>query len=74
MALPPDAFEKLTRGMAEEVARCAEKSVFPGIVTTAKRRRFISSLAAVKGLTAPVLSFEEIGFEAKPALVGVVPA
>ena len=74
VALPPDAFEKLTRGMAEEVARCAEKSVFPGIVTTAKRRRFISSLAAVKGLTAPVLSFEEIGFEAKPALVGVVPA
>ena len=27
----------------------------------------------VKGLTAPVLSYEEIGMEARPAMVGMVP-
>jgi flagellar biosynthesis protein FlhA len=29
---------------------------------------------AAKGLSAPVLSYEEIGMEARPALVGMVPA
>jgi flagellar biosynthesis protein FlhA len=28
---------------------------------------------AAKGLSSPVLSFDEIGLEARPALVGTVP-
>ena len=74
VALPPDQFEKLTTGMAAQVNTAMEQGMFPAIVTSAKRRRFLSSLASVKGISAPVLSFEEIGFDVKPSLVGVVAA
>jgi flagellar biosynthesis protein FlhA len=46
----------------------------PAIVTSARRRRFLRTVMMAKGLTNPVLSFEEIGLEARPALVGVVAA
>ena len=36
--------------------------------------RVLRTVLRAKGLTAPVLSFEEIGLEARPALVGTVPA
>ncbi len=74
VALPPEAFEALTNGMAEQSSNAAENGIRPAFVTSAKRRRLLSSLATVKGLTHPVLSFEEVGFDATPALVGVVPA
>ena len=74
VALPPEAFDKLTRGLAEQAGAAADKGLNPAFVTSARRRRFLTTLTAVKGLTVPVLSFEEIGFDAHPALVGVVQA
>jgi type II restriction/modification system DNA methylase subunit YeeA len=38
------------------------------------RRRFLRMALAAKQVRAPVLSFEEIGVESQPALVGVVAA
>ncbi len=74
VGLPPDAFEKLTNGLASQIATISENGVFPAVITTARRRRFLSTLMAVKGLSNPVLSYEELGHEARPALVGIIPA
>jgi len=48
--------------------------VFPALVTSTLRRRFLRTVIGAKGLSAPVLSYEEIGTEARPAMVGLVPA
>jgi flagellar biosynthesis protein FlhA len=74
VALPPAEFGRLAAALAERLARAAEAGVFPAIVTSVRRRRFLRSVIAARGLAAPVLSFEEIGMEARPALVGTVPA
>mgnify|MGYP003485142421 CR=1 FL=1 len=54
------------------MARASEKGIFPAVVTSARRRRFLKTALAAKGITAPVLSYEEIGTDARPAIVGLV--
>ena len=74
VALPPELFSKLANALAERLNKSAEAGTFPALVTSTLRRRFLRTVMGAKGLTAPVLSYEEIGMEARPALVGVVPA
>jgi len=52
----------------------AEAGVNPALVTTANRRRFLRTVLAARGLAAPVLAYEEIGLDARPAMMGQVPA
>ena len=73
VALPPDQFSRLANGLAEKLNKAAEQGTFPALVTSTLRRRFLRTVVAAKGLTATVLSYEEIGTDARPALVGVVP-
>lgn len=74
VALPPDRFEALTKGLAEQIGDAGSRGVVPAVVTSARRRRFVRTVMAAKGMTSPVMSFEEIGVEARPTLVGVVAA
>ena len=74
VALPPDKFNRLAVAVAEKVARAGEQGIFPALVTSARRRRFLKTVLGAKGVAAPVLSFEEIGTDARPSLVGMVPA
>ena len=74
VALPPDKFNRLVANVSDKIARAGETGVFPAIITSTRRRRFLRTVLAAKGISAPVLSFEEIGIDAKPAMVGVVPA
>ncbi|MDJ0823848.1 MAG: flagellar biosynthesis protein FlhA [Paracoccaceae bacterium] len=74
VALPPDKFEALTSGLAREVGDAANRGVVPAVVTSSRRRRFVRTIMAAKGISNPVMSFEEIGLEARPALIGVVAA
>ncbi len=74
IALPPDLFNALADGVAEKIRSANEGGVFPALVTSTQRRRFLKTLVKAKGISVPVLSFEEIGTEAKPSLVGVVAA
>jgi flagellar biosynthesis protein FlhA len=74
IALPPDLFNKLAAGLSDKVAEAAERGVLPALVTSTKRRRYLKTLVQAKGISTPVLSFEEIGLEARPSLVGMVPA
>ena len=74
VALPPDQFSKLANGLADRLNRAAETGVYPALVTSTLRRRFLRTVMGAKGLGAPVLSYEEIGMDARPAMVGQVPA
>ncbi len=73
VALPPDQFARLANGLADRINRAVETGVSPALVTSSLRRRFLRTVLAAKGATAPVLSYEEIGIEARPAMVGLVP-
>ena len=73
VALPPDQFSRLANGLAEKLNKAAEQGTFPALVTSTLRRRFLRTVMVAKGITATVLSYEEIGTDARPALVGVVP-
>ncbi|MFN6976600.1 MAG: FHIPEP family type III secretion protein, partial [Gemmobacter sp.] len=74
VALPPDQFNRLSQALDDRIARAAETGVQPAVVTSAARRRFLRSVLQARGLATPVLSYDEIGTEARPALVGVVAA
>lgn len=74
VALPPDLFARLAANLAETLGRASEGGIHAGVVTTGRRRRFLRALVAAKGLATPVLSYEEVAAEARPAVVGVVPS
>ncbi len=74
VALPPEDFNRLARAIAERVALAGEQGTQAAVVTSTRRRRFVRTVLKAKGVSATVLSFEEIGLEARPALVGLVAA
>lgn len=74
VALPPDLFNRLAENMSEKLQDVGEQGIYPAVVTNTRRRRFVKTLMRAKGIANPVLSFEEIGIDARPALVGVVAA
>lgn len=74
IALPPDTFHTLANALQDKLTEANEKGSFPAVVTSSRRRRFLRSIMSAKGIVNPVLSFEEIGLEAKPALMGIVAA
>ncbi len=74
VALPPEQFNRLANALADRFARAAESGLYPALVTSSLRRRFLRTVLAAKGLTAPVLSYDEIGLEARPAMVGQIAA
>jgi flagellar biosynthesis protein FlhA len=73
VALPPDQFGRLANAIAEKLNRAAESGTYPALVTSSLRRRFLRTVLGAKGLVAPVLSYEEIGIEARPVMIGIVP-
>lgn len=74
IALPPEEFNRLANLIAERIAQAGETGVYPAVVTSTRRRRFLKTVLTAKGIPNPVFSFEEIGTDAKPSLVGLVPA
>ena len=74
VALPPEQFGRLANALAERIHRAAESGTHAALVTSTARRRFLRTVLGAKGLPTPVLSYDEIGLEARPAMIGVVPA
>ncbi|MDC0116163.1 flagellar biosynthesis protein FlhA [Octadecabacter sp.] len=74
VALPPDEFNRLATAISEKIAIAGEAGTYPAVVTSMKRRRFLRTVMTAKNLPNPVLSFEEIGIDARPSLVGLVSA
>ena len=71
VALPPSEFNRLATAIAEKISTAASGGHFPAIVTTTKRRRFLYNVLTAKGIRNPVFSFDEIGTQVKPAMLGV---
>lgn len=74
IALPPNDFARLAGALAEKFNTLSETGVQAALVTSSRRRRFLRTVMSARGLANPVLSFEEIGMEARPALVGQITA
>jgi flagellar biosynthesis protein FlhA len=74
VALPPDLFAKLANGIADRLNRAVEGGTHPALITTASRRRFLRTVVQAKGIQVPVLSYEEMGLDTRPALLGQVAA
>jgi len=74
VALPTEQFSRLANAIAESVSKASETGSNPALVTSSRRRRFLRTVLAAKGIGIPVLSYEEIGLEARPAIVGQVQA
>jgi flagellar biosynthesis protein FlhA len=74
VALPPEEFSKLAGNVSEKLNKSNENGVFPAVVTSLQRRRFLRTVLQAKGISAPVVSFEEIARDARPSVVGLVAA
>ncbi|MFK7834723.1 MAG: flagellar biosynthesis protein FlhA [Sulfitobacter sp.] len=74
IALPPDLFNQLAERAADKLNDASQNGVYPALVTNTRRRRFLRTVMRAKGISNPVLSFEEIGLDARPSLVGVIAA
>jgi flagellar biosynthesis protein FlhA len=71
VALPPGEFNRLANSVAERIAGAGAQGRYPAVVTSTKRRRFLHTVLSAKGIRSPVLSFEEIGTTARPAVLGM---
>ncbi len=71
VALPPNEFNRLAGSVAEKISKAAENGIYPAVVTSTRRRRFLKTVLLAKGILNPVYSFDEIGLSAKPSMVGM---
>ena len=70
VALPPEEFNRLAGSVQGMIARAAARAANPVIATSARRRRFVRHVMDAKGISNPVLSFEEIGATRNLTLLG----
>jgi flagellar biosynthesis protein FlhA len=71
VALPPAEFNRLANAVAECLAAAGAQGRYPAVITSTKRRRFLHTVLNAKGIRNPVMSFEEIGTSARPAVLGM---
>jgi flagellar biosynthesis protein FlhA len=74
IALPPELFNQLAVRTSEKLNAASQNGIYPALVTNTRRRRFLRTVMRAKGISIPVLSFEEIGIDARPSLVGIIAA
>jgi len=74
IALPPELFNLLAERASEKLNDAGQNGIYPALVTNTRRRRFLRTVMQAKGISNPVLSFEEIGLDARPSLVGIIAA
>ena len=74
IALPPGDFGKLANALSKTFADLTEQGTQAALIAPARPRRFLRTVMAARDVPAPVLAFEEIGMEARPALVGQIAA
>jgi flagellar biosynthesis protein FlhA len=74
IALPPEIFNQLAERASEKLEAASRNGIYAALVTNTRRRRFLRTVMRAKGISNPVLSFEEIGLDARPSLVGIIAA
>ena len=71
IALPPDEFNRLADSVKSQLDNSATQGHFAAVATSANRRRFLKTVLSAKGIRNPVISYEEIMANERPAIVGV---
>jgi len=71
VALPPGTFNDLAKAIKDKLDQGAAQGHYAAIATTQKRRRFIKTVMAAKNIRNPVIAYEEIMTNERPAIVGV---
>ncbi|PHR92193.1 MAG: flagellar biosynthesis protein FlhA [Robiginitomaculum sp.] len=71
IALPPDEFKRLADAVSEKLDSSAAQGNYAAIATSARRRRFIKTVMAAKGIRNPVISYEEIPPNERPVILAV---
>ena len=74
VALPPDIFNNLAENIFKTVTSTTDQGTDAALITTTKRRKFIKTILRSRGLRNHVIAFEELGFDAKPAVIGTISA
>ena len=72
VALPPELFSELINGIQAKLNEVAQKGIVAAVATSSRRRRFIQTVLASKGIRNAVLAYEEISPRTKPQIIGVV--
>lgn len=72
VALPPEMFGELVSAIQAKLNESAQKGVVAVIATSSRRRRFMQTVLASKGIRNAVLAYEEISPKTRPHIVGVV--
>ncbi|PHR56094.1 MAG: flagellar biosynthesis protein FlhA [Robiginitomaculum sp.] len=71
IALPPDEFSRLADAVSEKLNNSASQGTYAAIATSARRRRFLKTVMAAKGIRNPVISYEEIPPNERPVILAV---
>ena len=72
VALPPELFGELISSVQTKLNESAQKGVMAAVATSSRRRRFLRTVLASKGIRNAVLAYEEINSKTKPHILGVV--
>jgi len=72
IALPPELFGELINGLQNKLNESAQQGIVASVATSSRRRRFVQTILASKGVRNAVLAYEEVNPKAKPQIVGVV--
>lgn len=71
IALPPELFGELITAIQAKLNETAQKGIVAAVATTSKRRRFLQTVLASKGIRNAVVAYEEISAKSKPYIIGV---
>lgn len=73
VALPPDDFNRLAGAIAQTLGEVAKDGQV-AVITSARRRRFLHTVIQSQGMKNPVISFNELGADSRPAMLGTIAA
>ncbi|MFN7163778.1 MAG: flagellar biosynthesis protein FlhA [Hyphomonas sp.] len=71
IALPPELFGELINAIQSKLNEVAQKGIVAAVATTSRRRRFLQTVLASKGIRNAVVAYEEISAKSKPYIIGV---
>ena len=71
IALPPQEFNRLAGAIQDKLNHSASHGTYAAIATSSRRRRFLRTVMAAKGIRNPVIAYEEIPSSEQPAIVGI---
>ncbi|MBY9065738.1 flagellar biosynthesis protein FlhA [Hyphomonas sp. WL0036] len=71
IALPPEVFGELINSVQTKLNETAQKGIIAAVATSSRRRRFLQTVLASKGIRNAVVAYEEINSKSKPYIIGV---